>query len=352
MENLALNPTESGGLSLAMTVGMVTFLLSVIWGQPFVEILHRLKIGKLIQAELSDHQQKKVGTPTMGGIMIIIPVMIIIVAVNIANVVQTGSGASTFVPLFVLVGFAILGMIDDWEGVSRSRGQTIGTGISARTKLMSQIFLATIASSMISLFGGGFSFANQVTPPLIPISIPIHPIFFIPISIFIIIGMSNAINLTDGMDGLAGIITASAVAAYGVIAYLQGQIFLTQLCFVLVGGCFGFLWYNAHPAQLFMGDTGSLALGATLGTIAVMTGQWLLLPIIAIVPVAETISVILQVASAQYTRRFWGEDRRLFRLSPLHNHFELGGWSETQIVQRFWLVGILAAMIGIALAIL
>jgi len=120
----------------------------------------------------------------------------------------------------------------------------------------------------------------------------------------------------------------------------------------MVGGCFGFLWYNAHPAQLFMGDTGSLPLGATLGTVAIMSGQWLLLPIIAIVPVAETVSVILQVASAKYSRRYLGEDRRIFRMAPLHNHFDLGGWSETQIVQRFWLVGILAAMIGVALALL
>jgi len=164
---------------------------------------------------------------------------------------------------------------------------------------------------------------------------------------FIIVGTSNAVNFTDGLDGLAGIISASAFAAYGVIAYLQGQIFLVQMCFILVGACFAFLWYNAHPAQLFMGDTGSLALGATLGTVAIMTGQWLLLPLIAIVPVAEMMSVILQVTYFRLTR-----GQRLFRMSPLHHHFELGGWSETQIVQRFWLVGLLSAMAGIALALI
>lgn len=341
----------SGGLSLALTVGIVTFLLGVIWGGPFVEILRRLRIGKQIRVELSDHHQKKVGTPTMGGIMIIIPVVLIMVALNIANVVQTGSGASTFLPLFVLVGFAILGMIDDWEGIQRSRGPR-GEGISGRAKLAGQIILATVAALIISFYEGGFSFANQIVLPLLPISIPISPLIFVPITVFIIVGTSNAVNLTDGMDGLAGIITASAFAAYGVIAHLQGQVFLMQLCFVLVGGCFAFLWYNAHPAQLFMGDTGSLALGAILGVIAVMTGQWLLLPIIAIVPVVETLSVILQVLSAKYSRRYLGEDKRLFRQSPLHDHFELGGWSEMQIVQRFWLVGILSSMIGIALALL
>lgn len=341
----------AGGLPLALTVGMITFVLGVIWGGPFVEILRRLKIGKQIQVELSDHHQKKMGTPTMGGIMIIIPVVLIMVGLNIANVVQFGGGLSTFLPLFVLVSFAVLGMIDDWEGIRRSRGPR-GIGLSPRAKFLAQIFLATAAAVIISLYEGGFSFANSIQLPLIPFSLYLSPVLFIPITVFFIVGMSNAVNLTDGLDGLAGIITASAFAAYGVIAYLQGQIFLVQLCFVLVGACFAFLWYNAHPAQLFMGDTGSLALGATLGVISIMTGQWLLLPVIAIVPVAETLSVILQVASAKYSRRYLGEDRRIFRMAPLHNHFELGGWSETQIVQRFWLVGILSAMVGIALALL
>ncbi len=340
-----------GGLSFALAAGMITFILGVIWGEPFVEILRRLKIGKKIQAELSESHQKKVGTPTMGGILIVLPVIGIMIALNVANVVQFGSGLSTFLPLFVLFGFAILGMIDDWEGIRRSN-RPVGTGISARTKFMAQVLLAGAAAVFISIFDGGFQYANEVIIPLLGVTLQISPILFIPITIFFIIGTSNAINLTDGMDGLAGIITASAFAAYGVIAFLQGQIFLVQLCFVMVGACFAFLWYNAHPAQLFMGDTGSLALGATLGVVAIMTGQWLLLPIIAIVPVAETVSVILQVASAKYTRRYLGEDRRIFRQAPLHLHFELGGWSETQIVQRFWLVGILSAMVGVALALL
>jgi phospho-N-acetylmuramoyl-pentapeptide-transferase len=329
---------------------MITFLLAVIWGEPFVEILRRLRIGKQIQVELSEHHQKKTGTPTMGGILIVVPVVLIMIGLNIANVVQFGGGLSTFLPLVVLAGFALLGMIDDWEGIRRSRGRPRGTGLTMRAKFIGQLALAAGAAAFISL--GEFSYANQVYLPLFGVTLPIAPVLFIPITMFIIIGTSNAVNFTDGLDGLAGIISASAFAAYGVIAYLQGQIFLVQLCFVIVGACFAFLWYNAHPAQLFMGDTGSLALGGTLGTVAVMTGQWLLLPIIAIVPVAETISVILQIASAKYTRRYWGVDRRIFRQAPLHNHFELGGWSETQIVQRFWLVGILSAMIGIALVLL
>jgi phospho-N-acetylmuramoyl-pentapeptide-transferase len=334
------------GFPLALSAGVITFLLTVIWGGPFVQVLHLLKIGKQIRVQLPEGQQKKVGTPTMGGIMIIVPTLILTLALNIANIVRTGSGASIFLPLIVLIGFALLGLIDDWAGIQKSRG-AVGEGISARAKFAGQILLSGAIAVTISLYEGGFSFANQITIPLINFSIALHPILFIPLTVGIIVTMSNAVNLTDGMDGLAGIISASAFACYGVIAFLQGQIFLTQLCFVLVGACFAFLWFNAHPAQLFMGDTGALALGAALGTVAVMTGQWLLLPIIAIVPVAETVSVILQVFYFK-----WTKGQRLFRMAPLHHHFEMVGWSETQTVQRFWLIGLLSGMIGIALALL
>jgi phospho-N-acetylmuramoyl-pentapeptide-transferase len=321
-------------------------LLGVIWGGPFVEILRRLKIGKQIRVELPEGQQKKVGTPTMGGIMIVLPVVLVTLGLQIVTVIREVTGPSILLPLFVLVGFSLLGMIDDWEGIQSSRGRR-GEGLSGRVKFAAQFVLATVVAVIISQYEGGFSFANQIVLPLIPFPIPISPLLFIPITVFYIVGTSNALNFTDGLDGLAGIISASAFAAYGVIAFLQDQIFLVQLCFIIVGACFAFLWYNAHPAQLFMGDTGSLALGATLGTVAVMTGQWLLLPIIAIVPVAEVVTVILQVAYFKYTG-----GQRLFRMSPLHHHFELGGWSETQIVQRFWLVGLLSAMIGVALALI
>jgi phospho-N-acetylmuramoyl-pentapeptide-transferase len=326
-------------------MGALAFLLGVIWGSPFVEILRRLRIGKQIRIELGEGHQKKAGTPTMGGILIVLPVVLVALGLNIVGVIRTVTGPSILLPLAVLAGFSLLGMIDDWEGIQNSRGPR-GEGLSGRVKFAAQVILATIVAVIISQYEGGFSFANQIVLPLIPFPIEISPLLFIPITAFYIVGMSNALNFTDGLDGLAGIISASAFAAYGVIAFLQGQIFLVQLCFIIVGACFAFLWYNAHPAQLFMGDTGSLALGATLGTIAVMTGQWLLLPIIAIVPVAEVVTVILQVAYFKYTG-----GQRLFRQSPLHHHFELGGWSETQIVQRFWLVGLLSAMIGVALAL-
>jgi phospho-N-acetylmuramoyl-pentapeptide-transferase len=163
---------------------------------------------------------------------------------------------------------------------------------------------------------------------------------------FIIVGTSNAVNLADGLDGLAGGTAAIAFAAYGVIAFLQGQVYLVTFCFTVVGATLAFLWYNAYPAQLFMGDTGSLALGATLAVVALMTGQWLLLPVVGIVFVAETLSDILQVGYFKLTH-----GKRIFKMAPLHHHFELLGWSEVQIVQRFWLAAMLAAMIGIALAL-
>jgi len=158
--------------------------------------------------------------------------------------------------------------------------------------------------------------------------------------------MSNAVNLTDGLDGLAGLITATAFTAYGGIALLQGQLFMARFCFTVVGAIFGFLWFNVHPALLFMGDTGSLSLGATLAVVALMTGQWILLPIIAIIPTSTVLSDILQVAYFK-----WTGGRRLFKMAPLHHHFELSGWSETQVVQRFWLISLLFAMVGVALAV-
>ncbi len=334
-------------LPFALTLGGVTFLLTVIWGGPFVEILRRLKVGQSIRADAPEWHESKQGTPTMGGLLILIPVLLITLGLNIANLIRPSSssrvtGASILLPLFILVGYGTLGGIDDWLKL-RSKGE----GISARTKLIGQIVLAGIAAIFMSLVNGGFQFANEAYLPVMGLRLTLSPVIYIPLVIFYIISWSNAVNITDGLDGLAGTITASAFAAYGIIAFLQGQIFLVQFCFIMVGACFAFLWYNAVPAQLFMGDTGALALGAALGTIALMTGQWLLLPIIAIVPLAEILSVVLQVL---YFR--WSGGQKLFKRSPLHFHFEMNGWSETQVVQRFWLVGILAAMIGIALALI
>jgi phospho-N-acetylmuramoyl-pentapeptide-transferase len=302
-------------------------------------------MGKNILPEVTQHATKQ-GTPTTGGLMIVVPTLLVVLALNAASILRGGPGGSTLVLLAVMVGFAVLGWLDDFSGIRLSRGQ-MGQGLSERVKLIGQIVLSGAAAVVVSLYDGGFAGANTVTVPLLGITLNISPLVFIPVTMFAIVATANAVNFTDGLDGLCGIISASAFAAYGIIAYLQGQLFVTQFCFVLVGACFAFLWFNAYPAHLFMGDTGSMALGASLGLVAIMTGQWLLLPIIAVVPVAETVSVILQ---RYYFKATGGQ--RLFKMAPLHHHFERTGWSETQVVQRFWLVGLLSAIIGVALALL
>jgi phospho-N-acetylmuramoyl-pentapeptide-transferase len=333
-------------LPFALTLGAITFLLVAIWGGPFVEIMRRLRVGKQIRETGPQTHFAKTGTPTMGGILIIVPVVLITLGLNLARLVQRDlTGSSILMPLFVLLSFGLLGAIDDIEGIRGQRER--GEGIRARAKLAAQFILALAAALVMAFARGGFQNANGVFIPLFETFIDLPPALWVPIAVFIVVGASNAVNFTDGLDGLSGIITASAFAAYGVIADLQGQTFLVQFAFIMVGACFGFLWYNAHPAQMFMGDVGSLALGAALGTVALMTGQWLLLPIVAIIPVAEMVSVILQII---YFRLTHGQ--RLFRMTPIHHHFELVGWSETQVVQRFWLVGILSAMLGVALALL
>lgn len=325
--------------SLAMALSGLSFMLAVIWGEPLLRILRNFKIGKIIRIEEPDRHINKMGTPTMGGVMVILPVALLTILMNAASLLGvTVLGRSILLPLLVLLAYGLLGAVDDWEGI---RGPRRGLGMRARTKFIIQVILAVaIAFALKYLLGvpemywpgwkGAISLGN----------------FYIPIAAFIIVGMSNAVNFTDGLDGLAGLISATAFAAYGIIALLQGQVFLGRFCFTLVGALFGFLWFNVHPAQLFMGDTGSLSLGATLGVVALMTGQWLLLPIIAIIPVGEALSVVIQVLYFKITR-----GKRFFRMAPIHHHFELGGWSETQVVQRFWLIGLLFAMFGVALAL-
>jgi phospho-N-acetylmuramoyl-pentapeptide-transferase len=238
----------------------------------------------------------------------------------------------------VMVSFSLLGAIDDWEGI---RGPRRGLGMRARTKFLLQVILALIAAFILK---NVLDVPDMYWPGL-KINIELG-VWYIPLATFIIVAMSNAVNFTDGLDGLAGLICATAFAAYGGIALMQGNIFVARFCFTVVGALFGFLWFNVHPAMMIMGDTGSLSIGAVLGVVALMTGQWVLLPIIAIIPVSEAASDVLQILYFKATK-----GKRLFKMAPLHHHFELLGWSETQIVQRFWLIGLLAAMIGMALAL-
>ncbi len=333
-------------MAYALTLGGVTFLLAVIWGSPLVEVMRRLRLGKQIRIEGPQTHQSKMGTPAMGGILIVAWVLIISITVNIVQMVRNLEIAeSVIIPLGVMVFYAILGAIDDYQGFRKRPG----VGMLARYKIWYQLAIAILAALL--LYWRVNDFHGYIAIPTIPVLIDIG-IWYLPIAVFIIVATANAINLTDGLDGLAGIISATAFAAYGVISFLQDQQFLVAFSFVVVGATFAFLWFNAHPAQMFMGDVGSLALGGALGVVALMTNQWLILPLIALVPVATTLSVMLQVGSAVLSRRFLGRDLRPFKMSPLHNHFVLIGWSETQIVQRWWLVALLGAMVGIAMALI
>jgi phospho-N-acetylmuramoyl-pentapeptide-transferase len=323
--------------ALAMSLAGLVFMMTVIWGGPLLRILRHFKIGKQIRVDEPDKHFVKMGTPTMGGVMFIIPVVLITVLMNAASLIGMRIlGQSVLVPLIAMLSFAVLGAIDDWEGV---KGKRKGEGMRIRTKFAAQIILgigiAVVLKYMLKvpeMYLPGINFEFKLGW------------LYIPVAAFVIVAMSNAVNFTDGLDGLAGLISATIFAAYGGIALMQGQVFIGRFCFTMVGALFGFLWFNVHPAQLFMGDTGSLSLGATIGVIALMTGQWALLPVIAVIPVSEAMSDIIQIGYFKMTH-----GRRFFKMAPIHLHFELLGWSEMQIVQRFWLIGLIAAMLGIGL---
>jgi phospho-N-acetylmuramoyl-pentapeptide-transferase len=323
--------------ALAMSLAGLVFMMTVIWGGPLLRILRHFKIGKQIRVDEPDKHFVKMGTPTMGGVMIIIPVVLVTVLLNAANLIGMKIlGQSVLVPLIAMVSFAVLGAIDDWEGV---KGKRKGEGMRIRTKFAAQIVLG-IGIALVLKY---LLKVPEMFLPGINFQIKLGWLY-IPVAAFVIVAMSNAVNFTDGLDGLAGLISATIFAAYGGIALIQGQVFIGRFCFTMVGALFGFLWFNVHPAQLFMGDTGSLSLGATIGVIALMTGQWALLPVVAVIPVSEALSDIIQIAYFKMTH-----GRRFFKMAPIHLHFELLGWSEMQIVQRFWLIGLIAAMLGIGL---
>ncbi len=325
--------------ALVLGLAMLSFVMTVIWGTPLLRVLRHFKIGKIIRVEEPDKHRIKMGTPTMGGVMFILPVLLLTGLLNAAALIGLDvTGRSVLVPLIVMVSFGVLGAIDDWEGI---RGKRRGDGLRIRTKFLAQVALAVGTAFVLKymlvvpdMFLPGYR--NEIELGW----------WYIPIAAFVIVSESNAVNFTDGLDGLAGLISATAFAAFGGVALISGQVYLAQFCFIIVGALFGFLWFNVHPAELIMGDTGSMALGSTLAVVALMTGQWPLLLVIAVIPLSEALSVVIQVAYFRMTK-----GKRFFKMTPIHLHFELLGWSETQIVQRFWLIGLLAAMIGIGLAL-
>ncbi len=325
------------GSSLAIAISSISFLLTVIWGSPFIRLLRQLNIGKIIRIDVPESHMAKMNTPTMGGFMFLIPVTLLTVILNAVSLFGSRLiGSSILVPLAAMWGFALIGAVDDWEGI---RGPRRGLGMRGKTKFLLQCLVALVIAYALKEI--------LLVPHLLWPTSP-EPLnlgwFYLVAAAFVIVAYSNAINLTDGIDGLAGMISIGAFGIYGIVALMQGQTYLGRFCFCIVGALAGFLWFNGKPAALYMGDTGSQALGATLAVIALMTGRWLFLPLIAIIPTAEVISVIIQVL---YFKATGG--KRIFKKTPIHHHFEMIGWEENQIVMRFWLIELIGAMLGLSL---
>ena len=307
---------------------LLAFAVVVILMPGYIRLIRWAGFAKRIRIEGPETHQVKGGTPTAGGALLIGVVGALALVFNLVD-------ASTFAPLAALGLVGALGFADDWLNAST------GDGIRARQKLLWQTAVAVFAAWQI-----------QRTYDIVAVGVPfvgavrIEPWLYIVFAAFAIVAMSNGVNLTDGLDGLAGGTLIFAFVAFLIIALLNSpaQPNLAILCSLLIGALLGFLWFNVHPAQVFMGDSGSLSLGATLAVVSLITGQILILPLIGIIFVVEAGSVLLQVA---YFKATGG--RRIFRMSPLHHHFELGGWPETKITLRFWIVAALAGLMGVTL---
>lgn len=308
---------------------LMGFLITVLLSPIFIPFLRRLKFGQSIREEGPKSHQKKSGTPTMGGVMILFSILI-------TTLVMTGKFAEptvkTWLLLIATAGFGLLGFLDDFIKVVMKRN----LGLTSKQKLLGQIIISVVFYLIFKQSG----FSTDIHIPFVDQSIDLGW-FFVFLIIFWLVGFSNAVNLTDGLDGLVSGTAAIAFGAYAVLAWNQSQFEIAIFSVAVVGAVLGFLVFNAHPAKVFMGDTGSLALGGALAAVAILTKLEFLLIIIGGVFVIETLSVILQVISFKTT------GKRIFRMSPLHHHYELSGWSEWRVVVTFWSVGLLFAILGI-----
>ncbi|MGI9859935.1 phospho-N-acetylmuramoyl-pentapeptide-transferase [Moorella naiadis] len=300
--------------------------VTVILGPPVLALLRRLKAGQAIRSDGPRSHLAKSGTPTMGGVLFLI-------GLTAATLILAPFSPLTLSALILTWGYALIGLVDDGLKVVLHRP----LGLLARQKLGGQVFLGLAAGVAAMLWLGRGSIVQ------VPVTGWRWDLgwYYPLLAALLLVAASNAVNLTDGLDGLAAGITFWVALAYGFLALTLGQREMVIFAMALAGGCLGFLVYNFHPARVFMGDTGSLALGAAIGFLAMMTRTELVLPILGGVYVLEVLSVILQVASFRLT------GRRLFRMSPLHHHFELGGWSENRVVFCFWGLAIVLALAGI-----
>ena len=319
---------------LALGVLLSAFLLGLVLGAPYIRLLRRLRIGQNIRPEGPQTHYVKQGIPTMGGALFIgvTSALWLLVLVLLPETERDDFIPQTIVPIGALISVGLLGAIDDLVNVR------YGFGIRGRHKLVWQVIVGLVAAIYIQRHFG----ITGIYVPLVG-ELEIGGGLFIALALFAIVAMSNGVNLTDGMDGLAGGTAVFAFLSILFIASARSFPWLMVLCAAMVGALLAFLWFNVHPAEVIMGDTGALALGAMLATIGLTTGFALLLPVLGVIFVAETVSVMIQVGS------FKLRGKRIFRMSPLHNHFELIGWAEEKVTIRFWLIG---AVAGIAAAVL
>lgn len=317
-------------LTKAIFVIMIGFLTSTVLGLILVPILKRLKVGQTISIFVGENHRKKSGTPTMGGLIFIVPTVITTLGLLLTNKVSYSSNLG--IVLLVFVGYAIIGFLDDFLSIRKKNNE----GLTTYQKLFMQVLIAVGFFYIYMKSGGQTSWVVGT----LNIDIEMGWLYGLFI-LFVLVGASNAVNLTDGLDGLAGGLSAIAFIAFSLISLIVGFEDIGLFCLILTGSLMGFLIYNTHPAKIFMGDTGSLALGGAMASIAILTHRELTLLVVAGVFVVETISVILQT--------FWVQvlHKKLFLMTPLHHHFEKLGWMETDIVKLFWVFGLVLAMGGI-----
>ncbi len=318
--------------SMLMTI-IMAFLIAALLSPIMIPFLRRLKFGQSIREEGPKSHQKKSGTPTMGGMMILVSIIV-------TTLVMTGKFSTptmeTYLLLFVTIGYGIIGFLDDFIKVVMKRN----LGLTSRQKLVGQLVVAIIFFYFLNKMG----FSTYIKIPGTEFSLDIGWTYII-LLIFMLVGASNAVNLTDGLDGLLAGTAAISFGAFAILAWNASQYEVAIFSVAVVGSVLGFLVFNAHPAKVFMGDTGSLALGGAIAAVAILLKLEVLLVIIGGVFVIETLSVIIQVISFKTT------GKRVFKMSPLHHHYELVGWSEWRVVTTFWFIGLLFACIGIYLEV-
>ncbi len=323
---------------------MTALMLYLTLGKNFIYFLQKKQIGQFIRQEGPAHHHNKKGTPTMGGILILFCVGVsVLLWGNLEN-------AYLWIVLFVLYGFGAIGFVDDYKKVIKKEN----LGLQARVKFPLQVLLSLIAGFFL------LSYLDFSTELSVPFFKNFHPDLgwgYLAMVFLVVVGSSNAVNLTDGLDGLVAGPNIIAFATYGVLVYIAGNTILSDylqvpyipgagelaiFCGAMVGGILGFLWFNSYPAQVFMGDVGSLSIGASLGMVAILAKAEVLLLLIGGVFVLETVSVITQVISFKLT------GKRLFRMAPLHHHYELKGWAETKVIVRFWIISFVLSLLSLA----